>query len=79
MQLIGSLDGLQAVCTGVSIIGALFVMKKEIIGQWLWLYSNVGWLVFSIFSGLYFQAFLWLVYIVITIFSIIEWSKKKHD
>ncbi len=59
----------------LSLGGNVFVIKKNVIGQWLWALSNVGWITFDLYIGAYSQAFLFLIYLGMCVWGIIEWSK----
>jgi nicotinamide riboside transporter PnuC len=58
-----------------SLAGNLLVVKKNVIGLWVWLISNVGWIIYDISIGAYSQAFLFVAYSFICVWGIIDWSK----
>lgn len=60
----------------ISLAGNVFVIKKNVVGQWLWAIGNVGWVVYDLSIGAYSQAFLFLVYLGMCIWGIIAWSKE---
>lgn len=60
----------------LSLAGNVFVVKKNVIGQWLWACSNMGWVVFDLYIGAYSQAFLFMVYLGMCIWGIIAWSNE---
>lgn len=60
----------------LSLIGNVFVIKKNVLGQWLWAISNVGWICFNIYLGAPAQAFLFAVYTGLCIWGIIAWSRQ---
>lgn len=59
----------------LSLVGNLFVIKKNVIGQWLWAVSNLGWVTFNLYMEIYSQAFLFAVFFGLSIWAIVEWSK----
>ncbi len=61
----------------LSLAGNVFVIKKNVAGQWLWAISNVGWIIFDLSIGAYSQAFLFLIYLGMCIWGIIAWSKTQ--
>jgi len=63
----------------LSLAGNIFVIKKNVIGQWLWAVSNIGWIAFDLSIGAYSQAFLFAVYLGLCIWGIIAWSKEAKD
>lgn len=62
----------------LSLAGNIFVIKKNVIGQWLWAISNVGWISFDFYIGAYSQAFLFTVYLGLCVWGIIAWTKDKE-
>lgn len=59
----------------LSLAGNVFVVKKNVFGQWVWAVSNVGWVIFNLSIGAYSQAFLFLVYLAMCIWAILTWSR----
>lgn len=60
----------------LSLAGNVFVVKKNVLGQWLWAISNIGWITYDLYIGAYPQAFLFLIYLGMCIWGIIAWSKS---
>lgn len=63
----------------MSLAGNVFVIKKNVIGQWLWAIANVGWVTYDLSIGAYSQAFLFAVYFGLCVWGITEWSKKQPE
>ncbi|ADI38259.1 putative uncharacterized protein [Waddlia chondrophila 2032/99] len=62
----------------LSLAGNVFVIKKNVIGQWLWAISNIGWVVYDLSIGNYSQALLFAVYVCTSIWGIIAWTKDDQ-
>jgi len=62
----------------LSLAGNIFVIKKNVLGQWLWATSNVGWISYDLYIGAYSQAFLFTVYLGMCIWGIIAWTKEAR-
>ena len=60
-----------------SLIGNVFVIKKQVAGQWLWAIANIGWVSYNLNIGAYAQAFLFSVYFGLCIWGIYMWSRPK--
>lgn len=60
----------------LSLAGNVFVIKKNVLGQWLWAIGNTGWVIFDVSIGNYSQATLFAVYIGMSIWGIIAWTKE---
>ena len=71
-----SIDQLSWILVVLSLAGNFFVIKKNVLGQWLWAISNIGWVSYNLYSGLYSQAFLFAVYFGLCIWGIIAWTKE---
>jgi len=64
---------------GVSLLGNVFVIKKNVLGQWIWAAANTGWIFYNLNIGAYAQAFLFTVYLGLCAWGIFEWSRKPVD
>ena len=74
-----SLDQLSWGLVFLSLLGNVFVIKKNVTGQWLWAISNLGWISFDIYIGAYSQAFLFVVYFAMCVWGIVAWSKESRE
>lgn len=73
-----SLDTLSWILVALSLAGNVFVIKKNVLGQWLWAVSNVGWITYDLSIGAYSQAFLFTVYLGLCIWGIIAWTRESN-
>ncbi len=71
-----SFENLSWILVGLSLGGNVFVIKKNVLGQWLWAFANLGWIIFDISIGAYSQAFLFAVYFAMCVWGIVEWTKE---
>lgn len=62
----------------LSLAGNIFVIKKNVVGQWLWAISNLGWIAFDISLGAYSQACLFTVYFGMCVWGIIVWTRDAQ-
>lgn len=72
-----SFESLTWVLVIMSLAGNIFVNKKNVIGQWLWAFANVGWISYDLYIQAYSQAFLFSAYLIICIWGIIAWSREE--
>ena len=70
-----SFETLSWILVVLSLAGNIFVVKKNVIGQWMWATSNLGWISYDLYIGAYSQAFLFVVYFGMCVWGIIAWSK----
>lgn len=59
----------------MSLMGNVFVNKKNVIGQWMWMFANIGWMVYDIYMETYSQACLFGVYFFMTVWGVYAWTK----
>lgn len=64
------------VFTAASLLGCIYVNKKNIIGMYIWSVVNVCWIVYDLSYEMYAQAFLFAAYTVLSIWGILEWGKE---
>ena len=74
-----SVETLTWVLVILSLTGNVFVNKKNVLGQWLWALSNVGWVSYDLYIGAYSQAFLFCVYFGMCVWGIIAWSRDAKE
>lgn len=72
------LERLSWILVGLSLLGNIFVIRKNVIGQWLWAIANVGWVAYDLWIGANSQAFLFFVYLLLCIWGIYAWTKDDQ-
>ena len=65
------------ILVALSLGGNIFVIKKNVIGQWLWAIANIGWVTHNVMIGSSSQAFLFAVYFALSVWGIIDWSRPR--
>lgn len=65
------------ILVGMSIVGNIFVNKKNVIGQWLWVFANIGWMFYDISVGSYSQASLFAIYFFMSLWGVYSWMKDE--
>lgn len=63
----------------LSLLGNYFVIQKNVIGQWLWAISNIGWIAFDLSIGAYSQAALFAVYFGMCVYGIWVWTREAKN
>jgi hypothetical protein len=74
-----SFENLSWILVVLSLVGNVFVIKKNVLGQWLWALANLGWIGFDLYLAAYSQAFLFAVYFGMCVWGITVWSKEKKE
>jgi nicotinamide riboside transporter PnuC len=70
------------ILTGLSIVGTLYNLQKRTAGWVIWSIANVGWIVMFSRKGMMAEAFLFSVYLVLSVYGIFKWwrpSPKSAD
>ena len=56
--------------TALSLAGAYIIVKvdnrKHVIGLWLWIFANTGWIIINIKAGIPAQSVLYVAYLYLT-------------
>jgi len=63
--------------TIASIIGTVANIYKKQWCFWIWLFTNGLWMIVDLKAGLYAQAFLFGVYLLLAVWGLYQWSKEK--
>ena len=71
------MEALTWVMAASCVIGAILNAKKSIIRFYIWLPTNIMWVLFSLRLAQYAQASLFAVYTVIAIIGIKNWRKTN--
>ncbi len=71
-----ALENLSWILVMISLLGNAFVIKRNVIGQWLWTIGNTGWIIYDVSMGAYSQAVLFAAYLAMSIWGVIEWTKQ---
>ena len=61
-----------------SLFGNIFVIHKNVLGHWLWAFSNVGWISYYLTLNAHPPAFLFTVYLGLSIWGIYSWTKEER-
>jgi peptidoglycan biosynthesis protein MviN/MurJ (putative lipid II flippase) len=61
----------------VAMIGAVLNIQKDVLGFYIWVCSNLSWIVYILYykqKNLYGQILLWLIFTGLSIWGIFSWS-----
>ena len=58
-----------------SLAGNVFVVRKDVRGQWIWTFANLGWIAYDLSIGAYAQAALFTVYLGLCVWGIVSWTR----
>ncbi|MCB1111782.1 MAG: hypothetical protein H7A37_08260 [Chlamydiales bacterium] len=72
------IENISWVLVAMSLMGNIFVVKKNVIGQWLWAAANIGWIYYDLTIEAYSQAFLFSVYLCLCAWGIVSWTREDR-
>ncbi|MDG4476164.1 nicotinamide mononucleotide transporter [Thiovibrio frasassiensis] len=61
------------ILTGLSILGTLYNLQKRVAGWVIWSIANIGWIVCFFQKDMMAEAFLFSVYLVLSVYGIFKW------
>lgn len=68
---------LSYIAMACSIVGNIFVNRKNVIGMWIWTFGSILWIIFALYEKTYSQLIMFSVYTYLNIEGIIKWSNNK--
>lgn len=66
------------ILTGLSILGTIYNLQKRAAGWVIWTISNLGWIITFSMKGLMAEAFLFSVYLILSVYGIFKWWQPRH-
>ena len=70
------------IITIFSIIGVILNIYKSKYGFVIWIFTNLSWMIYDFYKGIYSQAFLFFIYFILAIFGCVKWiieEKKQKE
>jgi nicotinamide riboside transporter PnuC len=64
------------ILVAIALAGNVLVIKKSVMGQWFWTVSNTGFVIYDLAIHNYSQAFLFFIYLGMSIWGITLWTKE---
>jgi len=61
----------------VSIVAAVFNIKKKKVCFLIWTVSNIGFITINVLTQTYGQLFLWIAFLILSIYGYIRWRKGE--
>ncbi len=71
------MDFISWIVTILSIVGVILNIKKLRICFVIWIVTNGFWMIYDFVNGLYSQSLLFLIYLILAVWGVIEWKRKK--
>lgn len=64
------------ILVAIALAGNVLVIKKSVMGQWFWMVSNTGFVIYDIAIHNYSQAFLFFIYLGMSVWGVTLWTKE---
>ncbi|HIJ91300.1 MAG TPA: hypothetical protein HPP95_10665 [Deltaproteobacteria bacterium] len=65
------------ILTGLSILGTIYNLQKRVAGWVIWSIANLGWIAAFSHKGMMAEAFLFSVYLVLSVYGIFKWWPNR--
>lgn len=62
-----------------SLVGVWLNIRRNVACFWIWLVTNSAWVVVDLHAGIFAQAALQGVYVGLSIYGILSWSRKSQQ
>lgn len=72
-----NIDNLSWVLAFGSLIGGQLVINKNKSGYVIWVIVNLLWITYFVYKDIYSSAFLFLVYMIQSIYGYIKWKRNE--
>ncbi len=63
--------------TIASLVGAVFNARKSIVGFYIWIPTNIAWVIYSLIICQYALCLLFVTYTGVTIYGVVKWRKAE--
>lgn len=69
------IDELMWIFVALSLFGNYLVIKKNMHGFTVWIVTNIAWVTYDAYKGIYSQSILFLIYTAFAIYGLYTWNK----
>lgn len=67
------------VVSAFAIVGVWLNIKKKKYCFIIWTFTNACWMIIDFINGIYAQAFLFMVYFILSIKGFLDWRKEEQE
>lgn len=67
------------ICSIISLLGTILNSNMNKYGNFIWIFTNMFWLVYDFSIGAYAQSLLYFIYFLLAIYGFIKWSIKEKN
>lgn len=63
----------------ISLLGTILNSNMNKYGNFIWIFTNMFWLIYDFSIGAYAQSLLYFIYFLLAIYGFIKWSMKEKN
>lgn len=67
------------ICSIISLLGTILNSNMNKYGNFIWIFTNMFWLIYDFSIGAYAQSLLYFIYLLLAIYGFIKWSMKEKN
>lgn len=67
------------ICSIISLLGTILNSNMNKYGNFIWIFTNMFWLIYDFSIGAYAQSLLYFTYFLLAIYGFIKWSMKEKN
>lgn len=67
------------ICSIISLLGTILNSNMNKYGNFIWIFTNMFWLVYDFYIGAYAQSLLYFIYLLLAIYGFIKWTMKEKN
>lgn len=67
------------ICSIISLLGTILNSNMNKYGNFIWIFTNMFWLIYDFSIGAYAQSLLYFIYFLLAIYGFIKWSMKEKN
>lgn len=73
-----NIDNLSWILAFGSLVGGQLVINKNKIGYIIWIIVNLLWIIYFFYKEIYSSSFLFLVYMLQSLYGYIKWNRNER-
>lgn len=63
----------------ISLLGTILNSNMNKYGNFIWIFTNMFWLIYDFSIGAYAQSLLYFIYLLLAIYGFIKWTMKEKN
>lgn len=67
------------ICSIISLLGTILNSNMNKYGNFIWIFTNMFWIIYDFSIGAYAQSLLYFIYFLLAIYGFIKWTMKEKN